>query len=135
MEKFYIEGKEFVPEILFDPETNQLEISGDSYHEYTYEFFEPVFKWLEGYLKTPGNDIIMNFWMSYFNTASSKCFYDLIEMLQDYHEKGKGKVTINWYYQENDEDMKETGEDFILDSGFPIHLISYPKPPRTDEDD
>jgi hypothetical protein len=125
MEKFYIEGKEFVPEVNFDPEKDLLELSGDSYHEYTYEFFDPIFKWIEEYLSKDGRNVMLNFRMTYFNTASSKCFFDIIEMMQAYHESSKGVVTINWYYQRHDEDMLETGEDYIQDSGWEINLIPY----------
>ncbi|GAB4332064.1 MAG: DUF1987 domain-containing protein [Flammeovirgaceae bacterium] len=125
MTNLYIEAREFIPEIDFQADTGLLKISGDSYHEYTHEFFDPIFAWIDEYTKTEGRNITLNFKMNYFNTASSKCFFDIIEMLQQYQESGKGNVVINWYYQEDDEDMLETGQDYILDSGYPINLISY----------
>ncbi len=125
MENLHIESKEFIPEINFNLETGIWNISGDSYHEYTHEFFDPIFRWVDKCLQTDGREITLSFKMNYFNTASSKCFFDVIEMLQEYAEEGKGKVTVNWYYQEDDEDMLETGEDYIHDSGWEINLIPY----------
>lgn len=128
MKKFYIDGsREFIPKILLDPDSGKLEISGESYHEYTDEFFDPVFQWLTQYLQEPGHEIVMNFKMKYFNTASSKCFYEFIEMMREYEEKGLGKTQVNWYYEEGDVDMLEIGEDYAEDSGKDIHLIPYKK--------
>lgn len=126
MEKLFIKKKEFVPEVNFEPAKGQLEISGQSYHEYTAEFFEPLFSWVSSYLKTNGLNITLNYKMTYFNTASSKSFFRIIEMLQEYQEAGKGDAVVNWYYKKDDEDMLETGEDFISDSGWKnINLIAY----------
>ncbi|MBB6462795.1 DUF1987 domain-containing protein [Flammeovirga kamogawensis] len=126
MDKLFIKKKEFVPEVNFEPAKGLLEISGQSYHEYTAEFFEPLFEWVGKYLEESGHDITLNYKMTYFNTASSKSFFQIIEMLQAYEESGKGKAIVNWYYKKDDEDMLETGEDFISDSGWKnIHLIGY----------
>ncbi|NME67600.1 DUF1987 domain-containing protein [Flammeovirga aprica] len=126
MEKLFIKKKEFVPEVNFDPAKGLLEVSGQSYHEYTAEFFEPLFVWVSKYLEEGGLNITLNYKMTYFNTASSKSFFKIIEMLQEYQEKGKGEAVVNWYYKKDDEDMLETGEDFISDSGWDkINLIAY----------
>lgn len=135
MEKFYIDGtQEFIPKIELNPVSNHHEISGESYHEYTWEFFEPVFKWLEKYLMTPGKSVMIDFKMTYFNTASSKAFYEIIEQLVEYEKHRFGNVTINWYYEEGDMDMLEIGEDYAEDSGANINLISYPKVKKEEND-
>jgi len=125
MENFHISAADFIPEVNFDANKYLLEISGQSFHEYTSEFYEPIFQWVEDFLKVSSKDITINFKMTYFNTASSKCLFDIVEMLKEYQESGSGKVTVNWYYQEEDDDMLETGEDFIEDSGMKINLVEY----------
>ncbi len=125
MDKFHIEGQEFVPEVFFDPDKDTLTISGASYHEYTDEFFDPIFAWLEEYLATPGRTVTFNFDMNYFNTASSKCFYDMLEMMEDYVESGQGKVVVNWKYQRDDIDMEESGKDFVESINLDFRLIPY----------
>ncbi|MEH0156631.1 DUF1987 domain-containing protein [Limibacter armeniacum] len=126
MEALLIEQKEFIPLIDFNTDSDILSISGQSYHEYTTEFFQPVFKWLREYLSTPNREVTLNFKMTYFNTASSKCFYHIIEMLYEYDISGEGKAIVNWYYPINDEDMMETGEDYKFDSEWEnITLIPY----------
>lgn len=123
MEKFHIKGSTYIPNIDLDPETGILEISGESYHEYTTEFFKPVFEWLEEYLKTPNRDVVMNFKMTYFNTSSSRRFIEVLTMLEDYHKNNGGNVVVNWHYEENDIDMLESGEEYAEDVDLEFHLI------------
>ncbi len=123
MEKFHIKGSTYIPNIDLDPETGILEISGESYHEYTTEFFKPVFEWLEDYLKTPNREITMNFKMTYFNTSSSRRFIEVLTMLEDYHKNNGGNVIVNWYYEENDIDMLESGEEYAEDVDLTFNLI------------
>ena len=136
MEKFYIEGDEFIPEINFDPDKDILCIAGESYHEYTGEFFEPIFEWIEDYIKLPGRKIKLKFRMDYFNTASSKCFYDIIEILNVYAQDNAGDLEVSWYYEEDDFDMLESGEDYAEDASVNIKMIPYKKggnPLRNDD--
>lgn len=123
MEKFHIKGSTYIPNIDLDPETGVLEISGESYHEYTTEFFKPVFEWLEEFLKTPNQEVTMNFKMTYFNTSSSRRFIEVLTMLEDYHKSNNGNVVVNWYYESNDIDMLESGEEYAEDVDLDFNLI------------
>lgn len=49
--------------------------------------------------------------MTYFNTASSKIILDILMRLETLHENGKN-ITIEWHYEEDDEDMQEAGEEY-----------------------
>ena len=142
MENFHIKGSTYIPNIDFNAETGVLEIAGESYHEYTTEFYQPVFDWLEAYLKEcgkdankPGREIQMNFKMTYFNTSSSRRFIEILTMLEDYQKEQAAKdsasaekdfVIVNWYYEENDVDMHESGEEYEEDVDLTFKLISTP---------
>lgn len=124
MEKFHIKGSTYIPNIDFDPETGVLEISGESYHEYTTEFFRPVFDWIDEYLTQPKLDITMNFKMTYFNTSSSRRFIEILTRLEDYAKNhDDGNIVVNWYYEENDIDMLESGEEYAEDVDLKFNLI------------
>ncbi|WP_026999628.1 DUF1987 domain-containing protein [Eisenibacter elegans] len=125
MENFQIEGSHYIPEINFNADTGVLEISGESYHEYTLEFFQPVFDWLKNYMEASGRKIVLNFKMTYFNTSSSRRFLEIMTMLEEYHNSKKGEVVINWYYEENDLDMLESGEEYAEDVKVPFNLIPH----------
>ncbi len=129
MEDYHVKPGKFIPYIYFDASNNILEISGNSWHEYTDEFFTPAFEWIDSFLMTEGRQIILNFRMDYFNTATSKCFFLLLLRLQQYQDENKGKVTVNWYYNENDSDMQETGEELKIElESLQINLIPYSAP-------
>lgn len=125
MENFHIDGSTYIPRIDFNAGTGVLEIEGESYHEYTMEFFQPIFDWINEYLKEEGRSITLNFRMSYFNTSSSRRFLEILTTLEDYQVNKSGKVTVNWYYEENDIDMLESGEEYADDVDLEFNLISY----------
>ncbi|MCS6968343.1 MAG: DUF1987 domain-containing protein [Cytophagales bacterium] len=127
MENFYSAPDIFIPEINFNAQTGHLSISGESYHEYTLEFYKPVFEWLSEYLKTPGRHIVFDFCMSYYNTSTSRRFMEIFDLLAEYQQSGKGTVTINWYYKPEDIDMKESGEEYAEDTGLHFNLIPLTK--------
>ena len=55
--------------------------------------------------------------MEYFNTSSSKCILDVFKKLESISDSS---VSVKWYYEEDDEDMLEAGEDYeaIIDLSF-----------------
>jgi hypothetical protein len=125
MENFQIEGENYIPTVNFNAEIGNLEISGESYHEYTIEFFQPIFEWLNNYLEQEGRTIVFNFRMTYFNTSSSRRFLEIFDLLEDYKKSKNGNVTVNWYYEKDDVDMLESGEEYAEDVDLSFNLLSY----------
>jgi hypothetical protein len=125
MQNLFIEAYDYVPYVDFQAETGELTIGGESYHEYTLEFFEPIFEWLKEYTQEPNKTITLNFKMSYFNTSSSRRFLEIMNILQAYHFNNSGNVVINWYYEKNDLDMLESGEEYAEDIQLEFNLIPY----------
>ena len=125
MEDFYNPPDSFIPEIRFTAATGELFIGGESFHEYSEEFYQPVFDWLESYLKTPNRTITLNFKMTYFNTNTSRRFLEIFDMLEEYEKNNGGKITVNWHYKSHDVDMKESGEEYMADTNLAINLIPY----------
>ncbi len=125
MENFQIEGENYIPTVNFNAEIGTLEISGESYHEYTIEFFQPIFEWLNNYLEQEGRTIVFNFRMTYFNTSSSRRFLEIFDLLEDYKKSKNGNVTVNWYYEKDDVDMLESGEEYAEDVDLSFNLLSY----------
>ncbi len=130
MEDLLIQKTTSTFEINGNVKSGILEIEGNSYPEDVVRFFEPIYDWLETFLATgaasdtaDGISITLNFRISYFNSSSSKCLFDLLDMLEEYHEGG-GSVKINWYYEEDDPDMMTMGEEFCED--FDLDLVLVP---------
>src|ERR1017187_6542763 len=111
MEAISIEGTPKTPTITFDTGKGFLEIKGRSIPEYSIEFYKPLVDSLEKYAGKPQSSTNVNIQLEYFNTSSSKCILDVFKKLEAIH-KGGSAVIINWYYEQDDEDMLEAGEDY-----------------------
>ena len=61
--------------------------------------------------------------LEYFNTSSSKCILDVFKKLENLHNKSVAEVIINWYYEEDDEDMLEAGEDYQSILKLPFKMV------------
>lgn len=123
MKKLAIKNTLKSPGIDFNPETGVFEMSGVSLIENTLDFYRPVMKWLEEYLKTPFCTTTFVFKLTYSNTSSLQFIYDIIHLIYSEHHK-KTVLSVVWYYASDDIDMKEVGEDyqdsFDLDFTFKI---------------
>ena len=122
MEKISIEGSPKTPTINFDTDKGFLEIKGRSIPENSIEFYKPLVDSLEKYAGKPQGATNVNIQLEYFNTSSSKCILDVFKKLEAIH-KGGSVVTINWHYEEDDEDMLEAGEDYQAIINVPFKMI------------
>ncbi len=124
MENFHIKADTFIPEIDFNAGTGVLNISGESYHEYTLEFYQPAFDWLNRFLQSPNQTIQLNFRMTYFNTSTSRRFLEIFDRLETYEKEQGGSVEVNWYYKANDVDMRDSGEEYSEDTDLKVNLVA-----------
>ena len=122
MEPINIEGTPKTPSVKFDRESGVMEIKGRSIPENSIEFYKPLVDWLEDYAKSPLKRTQVDVQLEYFNTSSSKCILDVFKKLEAIH-KAKNEVIINWYYEEDDEDMLEAGEDYESIIRVPFKMI------------
>jgi len=113
MQNLAIEATQYTPEINMDPDTGVISITGKSYPENTFEFYQPVVLWLDEYFKNPKETTVLNMEIIYFNSSSSKFFFDLFDLLEENIKNTK--IKINWIYDVENESAKEAGEDFIED--------------------
>lgn len=121
MEILKIEGTSITPSVDFNNQTGVLNLKGRSIPENSLDFYLPIYQWLDEYTKSPSSKTIMNVQLDYFNTSSSKCILDILKRIDKIDELGND-VIIKWYYNESDEDMMESGEDYmdLLDAPFEL---------------
>lgn len=122
MEPINIEGTAKTPNVVFDSSTGTFEIKGRSIPENSVEFYKPIVDWLDKYKENPLARTEVNIKLEYFNTSSSKCILDVFKKLEAIH-KARNEVQINWYYEEDDEDMLEAGEDYESIIRVPFKMI------------
>ncbi len=116
-------SKDLSPGILLDKESGTFRISGTSCPEDAVEFYDPIFKWFDEYLENPLKSTVMDFKMSYFNSVSAKIFLMIMTKLEDLSESGYD-VKVRWFYNEEDEDLEEAGEEFDNITDLEFELIS-----------
>lgn len=117
-----MEGSPKTPTINFDATTGVLEVKGRSIPENSVEFYKPLNDWVEEYSKSPQSETTFDVKLEYFNTSSSKCILDLFKLLESLNGNGT-KVNVNWYFEEDDEDMEEAGEDYQAIISLPFKMI------------
>lgn len=123
MKDLIIKGEAKTPTVNFNFENGSLLISGRSIPENSVEFYEPIIDWLDEYKSSKGEGLKMDIKLEYFNTSSSKCILDLFKKLEELNEAKKA-IAVQWYFEEDDEDMEEAGQDFQAIINISMELIS-----------
>ncbi len=112
------------PRVIFDPESDIFEISGRSLPEDVVNFYQPVIDWLDEYVRLPNKKTEFVFKYIYFNTATSKLIQDILIRLEQVYETGN-EVVVMWYYEQDDEDMMDLGEEFQEYVDIPFELVPF----------
>lgn len=125
MEQLHIDPIPYkTPYIFFDPDKGEFTIKGMSCSENAGEFYKPVLDWLDKYIENPSpNGTLITVNLEYFNTSSAKCLMDVFEKIARLNKKGY-QIKINWYYEEDDEDMYMAIEDFSEVIDLPFNMIA-----------
>lgn len=126
MEYFKIEATQTTPSVILDAKNGLMEIVGVSNEQDALSFYFPIIQWLDTYINHPQEETTLEVRLTLFNTASSKALFEIFKRLGGLKKKGK-KVTANWYYTEEDEDLKEDIEYFNDMINIPINVIAQKK--------
>ena len=128
MENLFIEGLHdtyFTPAVMLDATSGKCSITGESFLEEPYVFYQHIANWFKRYAQASKHPLEVDFKLSYFNTSSSRAILELIRELKTLTQSGN-EITVNWHYPDPDHDeMRMEGEDFMEESGLEIHLIEY----------
>lgn len=121
MDNYSLQPSPKTPLMKFDADQGDFEISGRSIPENSIEFYKPLLSWVDNYVKNPNSKTILSIKLEYFNTSSSKCLVELFRKLEEIADKSE--VKVQWYYEEEDEDMMESGQDFQHILKIPLELV------------
>ena len=123
MQKLYINSGANTPEIHFSPDENIFLISGRSAPEDVRAIYYPVIQEIKNIVNdiivgkysiyTPENPLIFKVDLTYFNSSSTKFLYDILFELKRLPPSGI-QVIVEWFYNDEDLDMKEAGNDIAL---------------------
>ncbi len=120
MKPYILESSELNPGVIFDPDNNNFEMTGSSRPEDVRDLFYPMLEWLKDLgeeisqgkytLFSKNNPLIFKIKMDYFNSSSAKFMYDIFEELNIIYKSGS-PLEIHWYFDKEDDDMREAGEE------------------------
>jgi len=119
-----VEATKSTPEVRFDPDVGVLSITGQSYPENAFKFYEPLLAWLDEYLEqvTTDTTVSIELHLPYINTSSTKCFMMMLDKLNDAFLAGK-RVKVLWFYNEDNETELECAEEFKEDLSLPFDIV------------
>ena len=125
MDNIFIEGTDRTPEIDFNFKNGHLKISGRSIPENPTVFFKMIEEYICKYIQDPQPKTIFSVVLEYFNTSTSKCLVDIFKKLESLHSS-ENQVLVEWYYEQDDEEIMDSGEDYqdIVNIPFEIKLLS-----------
>ena len=118
MDNLLIESTKKTPDVAFNVD-GRMRISGRSIPEDASKFYDELFEWVYYYSQNPPESTTIDIELEYFNSGSSKALLHILRALTEIVKKGN-KLTINWYYEEGDDDIMERGEYYesILEIKF-----------------
>jgi len=98
------------PKVILDSDKGLIEFEGNSYPENTFEFYEPIDKWLKNYFDgNTADKTIVNFKLTYFNSSTTQIIFDIFDIIceGDYKE-----LEVNWFYDSKNKNGYEDYEDY-----------------------
>lgn len=123
------------PKIEFDIANNNFTLEGCSRPEDVRDFYAPIIEWLTRFKESVDDElkstyalepVVFKFKFDYFNSSSAKFILDILVLINLVHAEGLN-MRIDWFYDENDEDMKEVGEELSEVVDFPFEYIMVPR--------
>lgn len=135
MKKLFLKPKDILPAILLEQESGKLKIYGRSCPNNAFEFYTPVFEWIDNYIENPSEKTVLEFYLSYFNSATAIIILNIMTKMENLSESGKN-VTIRWIYNENDDLLLDAGKDFekIVAVKFEFKAIQNNEDESNEED-
>ncbi len=132
METFFIEPSEYNPKVHFDPQKKVFEISGTSRPEDVVTFYEPILMKVDKFVSELLEENSVNelrsfsfklvFNLDYINSASSKYILQIIDTFKRIYKQGI-EVNVDWYYDDEDDQILEDGQDLSEVIQIPFNFI------------
>lgn len=120
METLTIPATQNTPAVTLNTEEQIFLIEGESYPESAHKFYQPILEWLSSYEKVlqtqkkvfeKNRRMTFQFKLEYFNSTSARYIKEIFLTL-DKFALNNLHVRVKWFYEKEDTDMKEAGEEF-----------------------
>ncbi len=110
------------PFIELDPARGVLTIEGRSIPEDPEVFYDVVYNSMLDYYKSPKELTIFNFQFEYINSGSSKFILRFFYLIKKQYDAGYDCL-VNWYYEEDDENILDLGQHYRDTFKLPFKFI------------
>lgn len=112
----------YTPSVKVILDEHRVVISGQSRLEDPTEFYEKLSMVLDESINDFRTYASIDFTLHYLNSSSSKWLFHILKGIQAKF-LGKKIVTVNWFYDDDDESMLEAGEVFQSLLSLPFNLV------------
>jgi len=110
------------PSVKILNDEHRIVISGQSRLEDPTHFYEELTVLLDECINDFRTHAAIDFIFNYLNSSSSKWVFHILKGIQTRYN-GKKIVTVNWFYDSDDDSMLEAGEVFQSLLSLPFNLI------------
>jgi hypothetical protein len=118
MKELLIHATSTTPKVVFQID-GTLSISGRSIQEDAKKFFKPIQGWISEILKIPPPGMSISFQFEYCDTATLKNIHELLQHVKKNAPDYKN-ITVKWYYESGDDEIKEQG--YFLKKFSPVRF-------------
>ena len=117
--ELHILPTENTPEFLFRPD-GMIRIKGRGLFQNKTEVIEQIITWIDEYLSNPAHETYVTIAFEYLNSFSTTILVSILRNLSKVILKSE-QLIVQWYYEEDDEDILERGE--YIESTFNIPIV------------
>jgi hypothetical protein len=109
------------PEVILNPK-GIIKIKGRALSVSSNDFPEQIMNGIDAYLANPpdSTDVVIGF--EYLNSFSAKILVTILKKISQAIPRPK-KLAIRWYYEDDDDDMLDTGKYISEIYNIPIEFI------------
>ena len=117
-----IERTNSTPYVKLSIEDCIFEIRGLSFSNDIESFYAPIVEWVEKEFPKLACDLECKFDLSVFNSVTYKYILNIMTKILHFNQSGKN-IKVLWYFDDDDEDNKESAEDIAELFNIPFELI------------
>lgn len=118
---YNIKETKSTPFVQLSIEECKFEIKGLSFSNDTDNFYKPIIDWIDEEFPKLDCELNCEFYLSVFNSVTYKYVLNMMIKFMKFNQTGK-KIKVIWYYDEDDEDNKESAEDITELFNIPFEL-------------
>ena len=120
MTPLVIQESKNTPQVNWDVEQDEFLVVGKSYPENASKFYSHLVDWIkEMEFSAPAK---FSFYFYYINSSSIIAIFQLIKVMESCQKDGRD-LSIEWRYDEEDEDIEKIGRDFMKLTTVPFSFV------------